>query len=315
MRQVADNDVLLSQYLLGQLSEEEQEAVEKRYLDDHDFYEELLVVETELIDAYAEGTLSEPQRASFENHFLRSPGRRARTDFAQAWMAYVARHSEAARPRPQPPALSSPLRFSRTKNWPAALRVAATILLILAGAWLVSEMLRLRTQVEQGKSQRVELEERQRETDRQINEERRHSQDLSAQLERERNERDQQTITPEHRTNANIITLILTPGLSRGSGEAKKLIIPQATQQVMLQAAFNDGSHESYRAVIRTVEGRTVWSRPDLKPRAKGGANVITLQMPASVFGNKDYILTLSGLTGNGDFEDVAEYSFNASRK
>lgn len=316
MTQAEDNDELLIQYLLGELSEEEQEGIEQRYIGDPEFYEQLLAVEDDLIDAYAHGELSQSRRVSFEDYFLRSPERQARVGFAKAWMAYVSRQSKAARAAPES------LRrrffgFLRFESWPVALRVAAAVIVILAGAWLTAETLRLRNRVEQAESQRATLERHQRELQQQMDEERRHSQELSAELEREREARDRQTtgqLTTEQ-SPPGIISLILTPGLVRGTGVAKRLIITPEAGQVRLQVSFGQGGYESYGVVIRTVEGRAIWSKSGVKAQSKGPGNVVVFQAPAGVFATDDYILTLSGLNGAGPAEDLSEYFFSVSKK
>ena len=324
MKQPSDDYELLSQYLLGELSEEEQEAVEMCYLADREMYDRLLVVEDELIDAYVEGALAESRRANLERHFLNTPDRRARVDFGRAWMTYVTQQSGKQRVKS---GRSQLLLLPPTKSWSATLTIAAAIVLLLGGAWLISEVVRLRNRVDQAQIQAAELEQRQRETTRQLDEERRRAAELSGGLPDQNNNRsavassgqedrsDQQTSSPDHGTNASILAFILRPGLSRGSGKTNKLIIPQGTQQVALQLSFNDANHKSYRVVIGTAEGRTVFNISGLKTRSRNGANTLVIPVPASSFANGDYILTLSGFTADGVSEDIAEYAFNARRK
>jgi len=317
LTQAEDNDELLVQYLLGELSEEEQEGVEQRYISDREFYETLLAVEDDLIDAYTHGELSQSRRTGFEEHFLRSPERQARVGFAKAWLAYVLRQSKAARAAPEPRRRRPFFGFLRFASWPVALRVAAAVLVILAGVWLVAETLRLRNRVEQAELQRAEIERNQRQLEQQMDEERRRSQELSTQLEHERNSRDLQTTTElsTEQLPPGIISLILTPGLVRGTGDAKRLIITPEVRQVRLQVKFARGDYESYGVVIRTVEGRAIWSKSGLKAKSKGPGKVVTFQAPAGMFATEDYILTLSGLNGAGLAEDLFEYPFSVSKK
>jgi anti-sigma factor RsiW len=71
-------------YLLGNLSEAEQSAFEKDYLADDQVFAELQLVETELIDLYVREELTTADSASFEQHYLNSPERRQRVEFARA---------------------------------------------------------------------------------------------------------------------------------------------------------------------------------------------------------------------------------------
>jgi len=49
-------------YLLGELSEEEQAALERSYFTDSNVFNQVLQVESELVDAYARGQLSTEMR-------------------------------------------------------------------------------------------------------------------------------------------------------------------------------------------------------------------------------------------------------------
>jgi hypothetical protein len=57
-------------YLLNQLTDAEQKAVELELLSDDAFSEELEIVEDELIDEYLQGELSRKERKRFEEFFL-----------------------------------------------------------------------------------------------------------------------------------------------------------------------------------------------------------------------------------------------------
>src|ERR1700682_2490180 len=76
-------------YLLGQAPLEDSSKVEERLLTDGEFYQELLIVEEELIDRYLSGELSESERESFEPHFLLPPERQQKLRFARSLKKYV----------------------------------------------------------------------------------------------------------------------------------------------------------------------------------------------------------------------------------
>jgi hypothetical protein len=315
LKQAADNDELLIRYLLGELSEEERERIEERYLSDPDFYEQLLTVEDDLIDAYVEDVLSQTRRASFEGHFLRSPGRQERVEFARAWMAYVARGSRDSRSvRPTTSVSRQPaFGFFRPGSWPVGLRLAVASLVVLACAGLVAETLRLRTQIQQSELQRAALEEKQRTLREQLDAEHGRSQELLSQLDAERTARDQALASAQ--PGSGLISLILTPGLVRGTGDAKRLVISPDIRQVRLQVRFARGEYESYGVVIRTVSGSEAWTKSGLKASPGGAGKVVIVQIPASLFKTEDYILSLSGQTGSAPAETINEYFFSVSKK
>ena len=63
-----DTEVLRS--FLGTLEAEPRAELEERILCDPAVYEELLLLEEELIDQYIAGGLSKAERQQFETHFL-----------------------------------------------------------------------------------------------------------------------------------------------------------------------------------------------------------------------------------------------------
>src|ERR1700739_1296313 len=72
-------------YLLGVLPEKQREEIEQRFFSDDDFHLEVEIVEGELFDDYLQNRLPGPERRLFETHFLASPLRRKRLQFARAF--------------------------------------------------------------------------------------------------------------------------------------------------------------------------------------------------------------------------------------
>src|SRR6185295_972701 len=79
-----DNEKLISQYLLGELPEEQQVEIEDRAFSDKDYLATITTVENDLIDEYVRGELSAADQKRFENRFLASAERRKRVEFAKA---------------------------------------------------------------------------------------------------------------------------------------------------------------------------------------------------------------------------------------
>lgn len=85
----ANDPKLITEYLLGELSEREQERLEARYFADDALFELLLALEDELIDRYARGEITGSERRRLERHFLKSPARRKRVRFASALLRHI----------------------------------------------------------------------------------------------------------------------------------------------------------------------------------------------------------------------------------
>lgn len=123
----------IKSYLLGQMLEQEESEIETRLLTDREFYDELSIVEDELIDQYLGGALSDADRTSFESHFVSSPERRHKVRFARALKKYVAQQpAEASESLKVVPAQQS--SFSAFLRRPVVSFALAAVLLVVAGA-------------------------------------------------------------------------------------------------------------------------------------------------------------------------------------
>ena len=83
-----DTEVLRS-YLLGTLEAEPRAELEERILSDPAVYEELLLLEDELIDQYVAGGLSKAERQQFETHFLITAERQKKLRFGQLLKSHL----------------------------------------------------------------------------------------------------------------------------------------------------------------------------------------------------------------------------------
>lgn len=77
----------------------EQEEFEARYFADDALFEHLLAIEDELIDRYTRGDITGAEAERLERHFLKSPARRTRLRFAEAWSRHANALSAGARRR------------------------------------------------------------------------------------------------------------------------------------------------------------------------------------------------------------------------
>ena len=270
----------IRRYLLGQASLEDSSQVEDRLLTDGEFYQELLIVEDELIDLYVSGELSESERESFETHFLLAPERQQKLRFARSLKKYVSsvgtaqpledtaidESSAGVEEVDEPPSGKRPVFSFLPFGSPiVSYALAAAILLIVGSAsWVVFRNWRTPAPHEPGK----------------------------------------------------VFAVVLRPGLTRDEGEGiKKIPIPPGTNtvQLQLQIAGSD-QYLSYRALLQTTEGVEILKASDLKASTAGTSVVISLQAAAGLLTPGDYYVKLSGLTPRGEYEDVGRYSFRVVR-
>lgn len=82
----------IRRYLLGTVDEDRRTQVEERILSEPSVYEELLVVEEELIDQYVAGHLSAVEQRQFEGHFLVTAERQKNLRFGKLLQRYLNSH-------------------------------------------------------------------------------------------------------------------------------------------------------------------------------------------------------------------------------
>ncbi|MCI0337298.1 MAG: zf-HC2 domain-containing protein [Acidobacteria bacterium] len=324
---------MIAQYLLGELSAEESGRLEER-LFANEGYEQLLVVEEELIEAYVRGELSARDRERFENHFLTSPARRERVEFTKTLFKALeeitidqtmgaAGAAGAAEPASAVGAVGADLAVPElgdsTSRWSAifasprlsfpAWRVSlatAGLIVLIGGAWLLVENQRLRSQSEQ---LRADLAQARQQQD-QLAEQRARNEQLAVEL---RNARDQlalsqtPSVQPAESPSSILAFLFTENNSSRGGGERRRLIIPRGAQQIQLQFQFpQTESYRGYLASLHTPEGDQITTSPaKLIAPAR-----VALTLKTNLLRTNDYILTLKGLTAAKEVEEIADYQF-----
>lgn len=114
-------------YLLGVLPEKQREEIEQRLFSDDDFHLEVEIAEEELFDDYLQNRLPESERRLFETHFLASPLRRKRLQFARAFNDKISSKTEV----PVTPVLPLPARSFTAWLYPYALAACFLLMAVL----------------------------------------------------------------------------------------------------------------------------------------------------------------------------------------
>jgi len=100
MKRTTDETALMTRYLLGDVSEEEQVQLEEQFFADDESYQQLVALEDELRYDYAQGTLNPRQRGLFEKRFLTAPAEQKKVELAKAVLLKT--REEAARLKAEP---------------------------------------------------------------------------------------------------------------------------------------------------------------------------------------------------------------------
>src|SRR5215831_8715394 len=80
---------LIRRYLLGELAEADQAALEQELLIDQGKFDQVWAVENELVDSYVRGEMSRADRERFEIHYLASPLHRERVAIAESFLTNI----------------------------------------------------------------------------------------------------------------------------------------------------------------------------------------------------------------------------------
>jgi hypothetical protein len=123
----------IREYLLGKLTDEEQEKIEERLMVEDDLFQELEISKGELIEEYRAGELTQNEQQSFARFLATPEGRRSHT-FAVA-IECLERTSKP----PQSHGWWETLKQSfRKPQWSVAAIASAAVIIIVAVAWIRS---------------------------------------------------------------------------------------------------------------------------------------------------------------------------------
>src|SRR5262249_52880333 len=220
MRSERDDEKLMVQYLLGNLSEEEQVRIEDRAFSDSAYMGALEAAEADLLDAYVRDDLSQAERLGFERRFLTSPNRRNKVEFARD-LARIAAESKAGEAAPSERASAWLSLIGLVRSWNPVFQFASAfvVLISVAGAsWLILENRAMRTRVAALETERRDIETREEGLRRQLGEEQARTGSLAAELQK------QPSVGAPP-----VASLVLLPGLSRAeTGRTQLLLNPSA---------------------------------------------------------------------------------------
>jgi hypothetical protein len=304
---------LIYRYLLGELPESEQAALEEKYFADHETFEQVREGENRLVDQYVRGRLSSADRARFETHYLASPVHRRRVATARNLLAaadeFAQSHSAQEIRAPYSRRQTERRRLAPSRQ---SAMVAMMLLLMAGGAWLLVERTRMRSELANLQTENAARQNREQELARQVASGQSERERLSVELEQLRKEQTEPPPiqSPPPRSVLTVFSFALSPISMRGAA-AQPLAVGPDADQVQLQLTLPPGNWQSYQVSIRTAERQPVWSQPRLNPRA--GKVVITI--PAAKLPFNDYILTLSGADRAGKTEEINRYSFRVIRE
>ena len=138
----------IREYLLGKLSEADQEKIEERLMVEDELFDEFEASKDELVEEYRADELGSAERKFFEEHFLRSVEGQERYKFVLAMNclqdlqpAVIGEETPAPvlHDKPPPPTVFGRLKtFLSTQPW--AVATVSAVVLLAAAVFIVNQM-------------------------------------------------------------------------------------------------------------------------------------------------------------------------------
>ncbi len=312
---MTESEQTIRRYLLGELSESERSALEEKYFTDPQVFDQVLKTESELVDDYARDQLSKETRERVEKYFMVHPSLAQRLKFATALTTRVDQ-SVARTEKPETESwwqgLLASLRGGPTLKFSMVL---VTMLILLGGVWFFVERGRRQREAQLQAVQEAQLQ-RGREQSQQAADERKREEELAA--ERERLARNsQEKPTPSPNPQSRFVSLALTVGGVRGgnNSQIQNLIIPPDTTQAHLLLNLKTNDFPTYSATLQTIAGKEIFRQSNVKPRRGTTGPSFTFIVPANKLASGDYVLTLRGVSSEGEVEDLSKSLFRVEKK
>jgi hypothetical protein len=313
----------MKRFLLGLSSEEERTLLEERFFADDAHFEELEILEDELIDRYVRDELPADECSHFERKIANSSSLHERVEFARLFKTKVAASKVNVVEQPGPVLVASdPARqgwwqslFGTSFGPPQMAFALSLIILLVGGTGLLLFWMNLRGESNRISAQLAATEQQKREVEQRMADQRVRTEQLASDLQQAHEQQaaqeelidelrsQNQTGSPRASTTA---FLSLIAGATRSFGGGHELSIGPQIRQVRLSLKLDQAEYASYRVTVQTPEGNVVHHQKDLKPRR----NTLTLAVPTARLGPGDYIVNVEGVTSSQSVEPVAAYSF-----
>ena len=295
----------LRKYLLGELSDKEQETLELWLMSETEAYDLLSAAEDDLIDESIAGKLNRHELERFNNHFLTAPERKRKLQFGQRFRRLVdANQPVIVSERVAKPAFTfwDIFRYRPSFGYAA---VGVLVLLVGGGLWAGLTLQEMQRRIDAATTQLAsERESFQKRLD-----------DSQAKLQSDFLALDQavanlkSSAAPE-----GLLAFALMPGLTRSPADVQKISLTPKSQLVELSLTLLDDDYDSYRVVLMDDAGLELLTRDHLPPKKTGEINTVVFAVPSVRLSPGDYIIRLSGRSNSNPPENIRSYSFRATR-
>jgi len=318
------NHKVLEKYLLGELDEKERSEIAERYFEEDDLFDELLVVETELLDTLARGLLNEKEQQAFTHYLDKLPDGQQKLAVARAMLEFtdedrtranqfLKAHVPADIPWWRSPLTSPSSPPARLQN----IMVASLLVLALALLFLFLQFRRLRQDNDQLRAQvtglqneKVSLEEGARTSRSDVERIRQLEEQLK--LEQQTNDAQAEHLASLQPAEPVTVSWEITPPL-RSMGTPDNVTLRRSARFVLLTLPVeSDAQLSSFRAIIQTTTGEQRREEAGLRVNKTGKS--VSFKLPASYFTQTSYKLTLVRRDKN-NVELPQDFYFTVTRR
>jgi hypothetical protein len=333
MQTKAREDDVMTRYLLGELAETEQGAIEERLFLDDDWFDRLRVVEMELIDDYVQGRMSGADRTEFERAFLTTPERMQKVTNAKALLRHVEkleRRVSIVKPESSAGFWQTLTGYLSFQSPAMQYAMAAAVLLMTVGAsWLVYDRVRLAQQLDSARNQqavqtheeqiiRAQRAELQKELDNKQSELQRlsvESQGKDKELEGLKNEiaalrQRWENLGPHEPVDQ--VRAIVSAARTKNALLPVNIYLKPETKKVSLQLQVNPPVAPFYNISLKSKDGRVINEWPLQKPRRTRSGRSLFLALAANLLEEGEYLLSASDASQMGR---VVAYPVKVFRK
>jgi hypothetical protein len=255
-------------------------------------------------------------------NFARALAEKAHSVLSPEAEEWIEREVSVSSPMAKPKPLWWGGFIAHQPPWGMAM-AACAIFVLVGGIALFSGWSRLRSESERLSSEQAALQRQKEELDKLSVEQRTRTEQLSAELQRERDQRAEDLKLIEELQRANKLketqpqqsiltrfaTVLLTPGSLRSGGRQSVLPLGPATTTARVQVALQKNDYPKYNAEIKTPDGSVVFHKDGLKPHLTGSGPQLLLYVPTRSLSPNDYLVHVDGVTAAGQVESVDDYA------
>jgi hypothetical protein len=275
----------LVRYVMGELSETEQEQTEAQYFAEAEFLQEVQAVCDDLMDAYLNGELSAHDRARLEQRLHAIPFLHDQVATSRALLHFV---NAAA----QPPAAPRPKRRWAWAGWwglvrervpfPQVLAVVGVLAMLVVGRWYGSSSRPSEVNVAQVSPTPL----------------------VTPTAQPTSSPATPTTVSPPkssvpvNPTAAPVLpvvaSLFLSAEVTRGAADLPQLRLPGTHGLALLQLELPQRERRFYQASLQTAQGQPLKSWHHLAPTRHSSASVLELKVPVGMLAAGAYQVQLS---------------------